>query len=427
MKKYTMIFLLIPLVLLAHPLDSLLASRGDPIYEAVISTETQDGLEVFVLKSEGMNWEGMSWFHRVGIALPKNLRYTDRAFVLVVGGSRYVEDRYYYEKTLKDALKYSWIADLFEAPFVIIADVPNQPIWGMREDDLIAETFERFLKEPDPKLPLLVPMTYGVIRALDTVQDFLKREKGYVLKYFMVSGASKRGWTTYLTGVFDSRVFAIAPMVYDNLNIPEQLSRQIEYYGTYSEKIADYTRRGLLDAMKDNPKAQDLLEIVDPYRMRLRLSLPKFLVMGTNDRYWTVDSVNVYLDSLPGKTWIYYSPNDGHDLTRVGDLARTLSTFFKLYPDGRFPEPRFSLEEGEMCVRDEKLSRLELWYSRSKDMDFRNSIWIRLEGEKRDGKFRVKIPKRPGDVNQAYFARAVYEYEGLEYYISSRMFVERKE
>ncbi len=415
----TVLFLLIlSTALLAHPLDALLALRGLPDYETVMATSTE-GLEVFILKSQGMDWKGMKWFHRVGIALPPDSEYTDRAFVLVVGGSRYVESTDYYMKTLRDVKKYSWIVKLIGAPFVVVADVPNQPIWGMKEDDLIAETFEMFLKDPDPETPLLVPMVYGVVRALDTVQDFLKKEKGYDVKYFMVSGASKRGWTTYLMGIFDPRVFAIAPMVYDNLNIPAQLSRQLEYYGEYSEQIADYTRRGLPEKIESNPSAQKLLDIVDPYRLRLRLSLPKLLVMGTNDRYWTVDSVNVYLDDLPGRTWVYYSPNDGHDISRVGDLARTISAFFKLYPEGKFPEPIFKRKDGSICVTGSS-KRLELWFSRSKSLDFRDSIWIKREGR---GSC-VEIPKRPKDTYQAYFARAVYDLDGMEYYLSSRMFVE---
>ena len=47
---------------------------------------------------------------------------------------------------------------------------------------------------------------------LDAVQAFARQEFNHKIEKFVVSGASKRGWTTWLTGAVDARVRAIAPM-----------------------------------------------------------------------------------------------------------------------------------------------------------------------------------------------------------------------
>lgn len=39
-----------------------------------------------------------------------------------------------------------------------------------------------------------------------------------MVEKFLVSGASKRGWTAWLVGGVDDRVVAIAPIVMDMLN-----------------------------------------------------------------------------------------------------------------------------------------------------------------------------------------------------------------
>src|ERR1700674_1364941 len=56
--------------------------------------------------------------------------------------------------------------------------VPNQPIVfagetkGRSEDDLIAYTWDKFLRTGDEKWPARLPMTKSAVRALDTVTAF---------------------------------------------------------------------------------------------------------------------------------------------------------------------------------------------------------------------------------------------------------------
>jgi PhoPQ-activated pathogenicity-related protein len=85
----------------------------------------------------------------------------------------------------------------------------------------------------------LFPMTKAAVRAMDALQSV---DGG--LRRFVVTGASKRGWTTWLTGAFDERVAGIVPVVFDNLRFEAQLPHQLVTWGRYSERVGDYTGRG---------------------------------------------------------------------------------------------------------------------------------------------------------------------------------------
>ena len=82
---------------------------------------------------------------------------------------------------------------------------------------------------------------------MDALQALAKENGKPAVKRFVVTGGSKRGWTTWLTGVVDDRVVAIAPMVIVMLNLGKQGPNQLKVWGKYSEQIDDYVERGLTE------------------------------------------------------------------------------------------------------------------------------------------------------------------------------------
>ena len=129
------------------------------------------------------------------------------------------------------------LAQGINAPVAVLLGIPKQPLFGgKREDDLIAETFVRYLDTGDETWLLLFPMVKSLVKAMDALEEFSEKEWETPTRKFIVNGASKRGWTAWLTAASDPRVSAIAPMVIDMLNLTAQLPHQKESFGKISDQ-----------------------------------------------------------------------------------------------------------------------------------------------------------------------------------------------
>ena len=118
--------------------------------------------------------------------------------------------------------------------------------------------------------------------------------------------------STWLTGASqDSRVVAIAPMVIDMLNMPVTLEYQRELYGAFSAEIQDYVKIGIPQAAKSE-FGSAIVQMIDPYSYRDKLTQPKMIFLATNDPYWTVDAIKQYYNGIPGYNLIHYAVNAGH-------------------------------------------------------------------------------------------------------------------
>ena len=179
---------------------------------------------VYTIHLVSQFWQGIKWEHKLLVLQPKDMKPTETMFLLNTGGNPGGAMQFIGLELTKR----------IGSPIAILFNVPNQPLFeGKKEDALIAETFVRFLegKGKDESWPLLFPMVKSVVKAMDALQAFAKDEWKHELKGFIVSGASKRGWTTWLTGAADVRVRAIAPMVIDTLNMKPQMEHQMACFG----------------------------------------------------------------------------------------------------------------------------------------------------------------------------------------------------
>ncbi|MEX1224109.1 MAG: PhoPQ-activated protein PqaA family protein, partial [Pirellulales bacterium] len=153
-------------------------------------------------------WRGITWKHQLFIVKPSTMKADARHALLVIEGGRWsdgldqpagVDDR-----LPREAPMFAELAEQLQTPMAVLLQVPHQPIFdGKVEDQIIAYTFEQFLQTKDDTWPLLLPMTKSAVRAMDAVTEFAADECSLDIKEFTVTGASKRGWTTWLVGAVD--------------------------------------------------------------------------------------------------------------------------------------------------------------------------------------------------------------------------------
>lgn len=337
-----------------------------------VESREVEGVRAARLQLTSQTWRGHDWTHDLLLVHPPEIRNGDIAFLFVTGDGN-VEKQFTLLRTL--AVRAGAIA-------AIINRVPNQPLYnGRREDALIAYTFDQYVKTGDATWPLLFPMTKSAVRAMDALQEFAQKELNQKVGHFVVGGASKRGWTTWLAGAADPRVTGIAPMVIDMLNMKAQTQWAEKMYGRQSEQIRDYTDLNLI-ARIDEPRMVELRNWVDPFSYRQRYTMPKLILLGTNDPYWVVDALRHYWDELPEPKLVFQTPNAGHNLGGGREATETLAAFYQMLADKQ-PLPRMTWKISNASTNaatievdlDTPAKAFRLWTATSEDRDFRNDKW----------------------------------------------------
>jgi len=290
------------------PLQSYLASHppGREFTSLGANAEFTHG----VVTSAG--FEGETWRHDL-LVLPGE----GTAALLYLSGDFVPESDLPYLRVLRAATGRTVIG---------LFGIPNQPHRELREDALIAYSFEQHLLDR-ARPPLLFPM----VQAAATALNVLEHEFG--IEQFVISGASKRGWTAYLLGALrDRRVLGLAPMVFDNLNMTAQITGQLELWGDTSARLDDYALRGLMEIV-ESPLGQELVRAVDPFSYRHQITVPTLAIVGSNDPFWRPDASNFYEEQMPGPFAVHRVPNMPH-AEPVGSPLESLSVFMKLVEEG---------------------------------------------------------------------------------------------
>jgi len=396
----------------------------------VLDKKQVDGVTFYRIVFTSQQWRGIDWKHEMFIMVPDLLKYED-ALLFITGGhnDKTVPSTHKWDEDL--AVSLGIVAKKNMTIVALVWQVPNQPLYGdLTEDALISYTLHQYLGDHDLTWPLLFPMTKSAVRAMDVVQKFSKKEIKRKVEHFVVSGASKRGWTTWLTGANDSRVKAIGPMVIDVLNMPVNVDYQKKVWGAYSIEIDDYVKLGIAQQF-NTPGGSDIVKMVDPYSYRKTLTMPKMIFMGTNDPYWPADAIKNYIDSIPGDNHICYTPNAAHDLGDKKKAFATLSAFLgTTVTNGKYPICNYTISQTDRTVTliikstPELLVDALIWSADSKDQDFRDEHWSSISlnaANKPEIIVEVKIPESGF---RAFYVDLKYKASfGGDFTQSTRMFV----
>jgi PhoPQ-activated pathogenicity-related protein len=310
--------------------------------------------------------------------------------------------------------------------------VPNQPLAfadskdkGRYEDDLIAYSRIKQIETKDDTWLVRLAMVKSGVRALDAVQEFMASETGGRIKIeeFVVSGGSKRGWTTWLVAVTDKRVVAIMPLVIDALNSEAITRHHFEAYGFFSPALKDYVNHKIFPDKIGTPEYKHILAIEDPYnyRSRERLRIPKYLINASGDQFFLPDNSQFYFSKMQGEKYLRYVPNSKHNLAGT-DARESMVAFYQAILTGK-PRPQFSWKkekDGSIIVTvKDKPREVNLWQATNPSArDFRvdtigNAYTSSPLKEKKAGVYVAKI-KKPSAGFTAFFVELVYD-SGFKY------------
>lgn len=314
------------------------------------------------------------WRHSLTVIKPANLAHST-ALLFISGGANLAASPPRPSRQLIE------IATATRSVVVELRMVPNQPLTfhgdgkPRTEDDLIAYTWDQFLRTGDERWPARLPMTKAAVRAMDATTAFLASPEGGEAKVdtFVLTGASKRGWTAWTTAAVDRRVVALAPIVIDVLNIESSMDHHVRAYGFYSPAVGDYVRHRIMD-WKGTPELKALYAIEDPFSYRERLTMPKLLINACGDQFFLPDSSQFYFGALPGEKFLRYIPNTDHSM-RNTDAYQTLGAWHHVILN-RTPLPQFSWQraaDGTLTVTAKtKPTAALLWQATNpKARDFR--------------------------------------------------------
>lgn len=359
-------------------------AKPDPNYSfKITNTIKKEGFTVYVVRMTSQQWRTAEevdrpiWEHWMTIIQPDEVA-SPAGFLFISGGS---------VNSKEPGLPSGIFTDMAVRTKSVVAElkmVPYEPLTfkdetkSRTEDGIIAYTWEKFMRTGDENWPLRLPMTKAAVRALDTVTAVSASTEGgkkaAKVEKFIVSGGSKRGWTTWTTAIVDDRVVAIVPYVIDCLNLEKGLEHHYRAYGFWAPAVHDYLN---VVTWAGTPQYKALMDIEDPYSYRDRLTMPKMIINSAGDQFFLPDSSQFYFDDLKGEKHLRYVPNSNHSLDGT-DAPMTLDAFYESVLKGT-PRPRYSWKfekDGSITVNTvDKPTEVRLWYATNpKTRDFRMEL-----------------------------------------------------
>ncbi|MGE4800240.1 PhoPQ-activated pathogenicity-related family protein [Yersinia hibernica] len=300
----------------------------EPLSYTLLSQENLPGLEWRRYQLTSQHWapdnlvSPAAWQHQVEVFIPSSNTST-QGLVVINNGINHATGTVPASGPTDfplDALQN--IARQTNTVVIAISTIPNQYLEYQqdgeprKEDVSVARSWSLFMAAPESRaiLPLQVPMAAAVSQAMTMAQQALPEQ---ALDSFIVTGLSKRGWTTWLTAIADARVSAIAPFVIDLLDTRAALEHMYQSYGgNWPIAFAPYYLDEI-DKKLDTAGFTKLMQVIDPLQYmgteyQSRLSIPKYIINASGDDFYVPDNTDFYYEKLPGEKVLRVAPNSSH-------------------------------------------------------------------------------------------------------------------
>jgi len=327
------------------------------------------------------------WIHQLYIVIPDSLKSTPN---LQTWATLFVnEDRWLPEEMARRTGIVS--VSMTQVPKEGVELSVDEPgvSRGQRldEETLQALSWINFARWPShPEWPVSAPGTKAVVKAMDATQAFLEEHGCTPPSQFIVSGASKRGIISYMTGLVDARVKGLIPLIIaPNMEYNGKLRQQS--YGPTDQ--TRYEELGVFHNFLIGEARDRVRDEVDPIGHTDRLRMPKLVLNVGNDYWFTPDAHSGYWSDLPSPKSFYMFANAPHiGFQRPGSAGHDFLDTADAWINGLVmskPEPQLSWTiddtTGELTVNllsKHNLTSVQLWKAVTKDgskRDFRPVRW----------------------------------------------------
>ncbi|WP_297692086.1 PhoPQ-activated protein PqaA family protein [Phenylobacterium sp.] len=412
---------------LANPRNALDAyvAKPDPAFGwKVVKQLSGPGYHAAVLDLASQSWltpkqvDHTVWHHWLTVIVPDKVAHRT-GFMFITGGKigDPAPDKA-TERFAKMALETNSVVSELD-------DVPNQPLRFTEdpkprvEDEIIAYQQAKFARDRNPLDLVRLPMVKSGTAAMTAIQQYLATPEGgkLPLDHFVVSGGSKRAWTTWLVGALDPRVVAIIPIVINVLDVDATTRHHWEAMGYFSPALKDYVDNGLIPNMIGKPGIEAVNKIEDPlnYRDRPSMKMPKYIINAVGDEYFPPDNTRFSYHLLPQVKRLRMIPNSKHS-TAGTDISDSMTAFYAAILDHR-PIPNYAWSVGKdgaiVLHSDVKPMEVYLWQGTNPNArDFRVDTIGKVFTSTRlsprpDGTYRGDVPK-PKTGFTAYFLEVLY-------------------
>ena len=418
----------LPTIVSANPknaLDAYVANQDPAFAWNVDHSIAGPGYHGAVLTMTSQTWLDASkvdkpvWKHWLTVIVPDDVKFT-KAFLYITGG----DNTDPAPKTVP--ARFAKMAVETHSVVAELDDVPNQPLRFAEqpdrprvEDEIIAYQQAKFTKDHNPIDLVRLPMVKSGTAAMTAVQQYLLSDAGGELKVdgFVVSGGSKRAWTTWLVGATDPRVVAIVPIVINVLDVDATTRHHWEAMGYFSPALRDYVENGLIPGAIGSPGLAAVNRIEDPlnYRDRPSMRMPKFVINAVGDEYFPPDNTQFGYHLLPQTKRLRMIPNSKHS-TGGTDIQESITAFYDTVLNHRsIPDYAWTVrKDGAIVVRSKvSPSEVKLWQATNpKARDFRvdtigKAFTSTTLAQRQDGTWVGEVGK-PASGWTAYFVELTY-------------------
>lgn len=401
-------------------------SESPPKYTRV-SDEQVAGVDILHYRMNSQSWspaglvQPEEWQHDVDIYIPPRAKRGKAVIFVNNGTNNNIDNKPPVAPSDMTPPQLTALAQATRTIILSLSDVPNQyQTWRddnktRAEDNSVAHSWSLFMQNPTERslLPLHIPMAASVSQAMSLAERELREWR---IKEFIVTGLSKRGWSSWLAAIADPRVEAIAPFVMDMLGTRQALKHMYRVYGhNWPVAFSPYYQEGI-DTSIDMPNFSKLLKIQDPLEYqssayKKRLAVKKYIINASGDDFYVPDNSRYYYDQLPGMKSLRVVPNSDHaGIRRFAESS--LIPFINRIQSGKpLPKIHTSLKKGLLDIKlSEYPKQLTLWRAyNANDRDFRLACGVNYESSTLPVKSRITLTLvKPHKGWQAAYVEAIF-------------------